>query len=163
MGQSQPLCLFSFFPHYNFNNSNWKKCRWCAWDSNPQPHDGRHRRYHGAMAAAREEDWCSTLAPGLKPETYVGLITIESKYFSYRGCSCPTTSQQQRVHEYSTKCSKIITLWDKLWHFNVSVTGMPSSGNHRCLPKRKQINNSLCLFGRYCIKSDWFSVYISYC
>ena len=27
---------------------------WCAWDSNPWPHDGRHRRYHGAMAAAQD-------------------------------------------------------------------------------------------------------------
>ena len=25
--------------------------RWCAWDSNAQPYDGRHRRNHGAMAA----------------------------------------------------------------------------------------------------------------
>ena len=38
MGQSRPLlCLFS---HHKFNNTNWKKCRWCAWDSNPQPQDG---------------------------------------------------------------------------------------------------------------------------
>ena len=46
------FCLFSFFSHYNFNNTNWKKHRWCAWDSNPRPIDGRCRRYHGAMAAA---------------------------------------------------------------------------------------------------------------
>ena len=46
------FCLFLFFSHYNFNtNTNWKKHRWCAWDSNPRPHDGRHRRNHGAMAA----------------------------------------------------------------------------------------------------------------
>ena len=36
MGQSRPLfCLFSFFSSYNFNNTNWKKHWWCAWDSNP--------------------------------------------------------------------------------------------------------------------------------
>ena len=28
-----------------------KKRRWCAWDSNPGPQDGRRRRNHGAMAA----------------------------------------------------------------------------------------------------------------
>ena len=49
MGQSRPLfCLFSFFSRYNFN-TNWKKHRWCAWDSNPGPQDGRRRRNHGAM------------------------------------------------------------------------------------------------------------------
>ena len=25
--------------------------RWCAWDSNPGPQDGRRRQNHGAMAA----------------------------------------------------------------------------------------------------------------
>ena len=51
MGQSRPLfVLFSFFSHYNFN-TNWKKHRWCAWDSNPGPQDGRCRRNHRAMAA----------------------------------------------------------------------------------------------------------------
>ena len=43
------FCLFSSFSHYNFNN--WKKHRWCAWDSNLGPHDCRRRRNHGAMAA----------------------------------------------------------------------------------------------------------------
>ena len=52
MGQSWPLFVyFSFFSGYNFNNTNWKKCRWCAWDSNPGPQDGRRRRNHGAMVA----------------------------------------------------------------------------------------------------------------
>ena len=27
-----------------------KKHRWCAWDTNPGPQDGRRRRNHGAMA-----------------------------------------------------------------------------------------------------------------
>ena len=50
MGQSRPLFwLFLFFSHYNFN-INWKKHRWCAWDSNPGLQDGRHRRNHGAIA-----------------------------------------------------------------------------------------------------------------
>ena len=47
-----PFCLFSSFSHYNFNNTNWKKLLWCAWDLNPQPQDGRHRQNHRAMAAA---------------------------------------------------------------------------------------------------------------
>ena len=42
------LCLFSFFSCYNFN-TNWKKHRWCAWDSNPGLQDGRRRRNHRAM------------------------------------------------------------------------------------------------------------------
>ena len=32
-----------------------KKHRWCAWDSNPGPQDGRRRRNHVAVAAAHEE------------------------------------------------------------------------------------------------------------
>ena len=43
------FCLFSSFTHHNFNNTNWKKHRWSAWDLNPR----RRRRYHGAMAAAQ--------------------------------------------------------------------------------------------------------------
>ena len=46
------FCLFSSFSQHNFNNTNWKKCRWCAWDSSPQPQSGRHRQNHGTMAAA---------------------------------------------------------------------------------------------------------------
>ena len=42
------FCLFSFFSCYNFN-TNWKKCRWCAWDSNLGPQDGRRRWNHWAM------------------------------------------------------------------------------------------------------------------
>ena len=45
------FCLFSSCSHYNFNITNWKKCRWCARDLNPGPQDGRRRRNHGAMAA----------------------------------------------------------------------------------------------------------------
>ena len=52
-GPSRPLfCLFSSFSHYNFNDTNWKKHRWCVWDSNPLLQYGRHRQYHRAMAAA---------------------------------------------------------------------------------------------------------------
>ena len=42
--------LFSFFSHYNLN-TNLKKRRWCAWDSNLGPQDGRRRQNHGAMLA----------------------------------------------------------------------------------------------------------------
>ena len=53
MGQSRPLFVYSHpFSHYNFNNTNWEMCWWCAWDLNPGPQDGRRRRNHGAMAAA---------------------------------------------------------------------------------------------------------------
>ena len=44
------FCLFLSFSHYYFNNTNLNKRRWCAWDLNPRPHDGRRDR--GAMAAA---------------------------------------------------------------------------------------------------------------
>ena len=47
------FCLFLLFSHYNFKNTNWKKHRWCAWDLNPGPQDGRHRWNHGAMAATQ--------------------------------------------------------------------------------------------------------------
>ena len=59
MDQFRPLFrLFSSFSHsknkdsFNFNNTNCKKHRWCALDSNPGLQDGRHRRNHGAMAMA---------------------------------------------------------------------------------------------------------------
>ena len=47
-----PFCLFLSFSRYNFNNTNWKKHRWCAWNSNPGPQDGRCRRNHRATATA---------------------------------------------------------------------------------------------------------------
>ena len=45
MVQSWPLfCLFSSFPHYNFNHTNWKSVDGCcSWYSNPGPQDGRDR------------------------------------------------------------------------------------------------------------------------
>ena len=52
MGHSRPLFAFSSFSHYNLSNTNWKKHRWCAWDSNPRPQDGRRGPYHRAMSAA---------------------------------------------------------------------------------------------------------------
>ena len=36
---ANPGLLFVYFrpfTHRNFNNTNWKKPRWCAWDSNPR-------------------------------------------------------------------------------------------------------------------------------
>ena len=44
--------LLSSFSHYNFNNTNWNKPGWCAWDSNLWPQVGRRRQNHKAMAAA---------------------------------------------------------------------------------------------------------------
>ena len=38
------LFLFLSFSHHNFNNTNVKKHRWCACDSNPGPQDGRCRQ-----------------------------------------------------------------------------------------------------------------------
>ena len=53
------FCLFSSLSNHNSNNTNWKKRRWCAWDLNPRPHDGRRRWYYGAMAAALPRlTWC---------------------------------------------------------------------------------------------------------
>ena len=46
--------LFTFqfkWQIYNLNLINWKKHRWCAWDSNPGRQDGRCRWIHWAMAA----------------------------------------------------------------------------------------------------------------
>ena len=54
LGESRSLFgLFSPFSRYNFNNTNWKKRRWCSWDSNPGLQDGRCRRNHRAMVVAR--------------------------------------------------------------------------------------------------------------
>ena len=51
------FCFFPLFSHYNFNNTNWKTRRWCAWDLNPGPQDGRRRWNHGAMAATQWSVW----------------------------------------------------------------------------------------------------------
>ena len=40
------FCLFWFFSQCKYK---W----WCAWDSNPEWQDERHRRIHWAMAASR--------------------------------------------------------------------------------------------------------------
>ena len=50
MGQSRPLFLFIFVVSI-CHNLNWKKRRWCAWDSNPGRQDGRRERIHWATAA----------------------------------------------------------------------------------------------------------------
>ena len=69
--------LFSSFPHsnnkysFNFNNINWKKHRWCAWDSNPGQQKCRHWRNHGAKEAVHKRAvFVAQLAEGLpsKPE-----------------------------------------------------------------------------------------------
>ena len=52
------LFLFSLFSRHNSNNTNWKKHRWSAWESNPGPQDGRRRRNHGAMAATQHLVHC---------------------------------------------------------------------------------------------------------
>ena len=44
------LFIFDFSTCYN-SNLNWKKHRWCAWDSNPGRQVGRHERIHWATAA----------------------------------------------------------------------------------------------------------------
>ena len=36
----------------NFNNINWKKSRWCAWDENQGPLHCRRRQNHGALEVA---------------------------------------------------------------------------------------------------------------
>ena len=56
-----PFCLFLSFSCYNFNNTNWIKQRWCAWDLNPGLQDGRRRRNHQAMAAACDAMLCNEI------------------------------------------------------------------------------------------------------
>ena len=53
------FCLFPPISLYNFNNTNWKKWRLCAWDSNPRPQDGKRRWIHGAMVAAKRSSLSS--------------------------------------------------------------------------------------------------------
>ena len=58
MGQSRPLFVYfrSFhipiqMTNIQFEQYKLKKCRWCAWNSNPGQQDGRRRRIYWAMAA----------------------------------------------------------------------------------------------------------------
>ena len=82
MGQSRPLCLFSSFSHYNFKNTNWKSIAWCAWDLNPWPQDGRHRRNHGAMLAAKLWNVLKTSTHKLQFPTlkFLWNCTVDWKY-----------------------------------------------------------------------------------
>ena len=43
------LLSFIFVLFTSQFNYKLSKCRWCAWDSNPWPKDGRHRQNHGAI------------------------------------------------------------------------------------------------------------------
>ena len=56
------LFIFVLFVHYNDKyivklDWIWKKCRLCAWDSNPGPQDGRCRRIHWAMSAPNSDNF----------------------------------------------------------------------------------------------------------
>ena len=56
MGQSRPL--FVYFRYLLITISIIqieKKRRWCAWDSNLGPQNGKRRQNHGAMAATSFE------------------------------------------------------------------------------------------------------------
>ena len=41
-----PSFLIPFLMNNNLNNVNWNKHRYCAWDLNPGPQDGRRWRFH---------------------------------------------------------------------------------------------------------------------
>ena len=73
------FCVFSSFSRYNFN-TNWKKRRWCAWNSNPGPQDGRRRQNHGAMA-----DTLSLNVPSISisSSVYPSRVSVPSLYFAY--------------------------------------------------------------------------------
>ena len=53
LSEKKPPSLNWFVYYYKFNKTKWKKRRWCAWDLNPGPQDGRCRWNHRAMAAAQ--------------------------------------------------------------------------------------------------------------
>ena len=55
MSQSRPLFVRFLL---QFQSYKLKKYRWCAWDSNLEPQDGRRRRNHGAMVATPETHFC---------------------------------------------------------------------------------------------------------
>ena len=63
---SNPGLFFVYsFSYYNFNNTNWIKCTWCAWDLNHGQQICRCRRNHGAMAAANLHSFKKWANPGL--------------------------------------------------------------------------------------------------
>ena len=46
-----PASFSVYFRLFNTLQFKLKKCRWCAWESNPGRQDGRRERIHWAMAA----------------------------------------------------------------------------------------------------------------
>ena len=82
MGISRPIFpLFSSFSHHIFDNTNWKKRRWCALDLNLWLHDGRCRRCHGVMSGIGIFV-CNLFCPTFRPKLFlVFWFANESPYF----------------------------------------------------------------------------------
>ena len=88
MGQSWPLFpfIFVFSTRYNSNFLNWKKRRWCAWDSNPGRQDGRRERIHWAMAAPPIEELFMSLLFSFKESNFCRKNNL-SRLFSSENAS----------------------------------------------------------------------------
>ena len=71
------FCLFLSSSQYHFNNTNRKKCRWCAWNLNLGLQDGRPRQNHGAMAML--ESFFKWPNPGL----FYRLFSVFSNKYHY--------------------------------------------------------------------------------
>ena len=90
MGQSQPLfCLFLSFSHYHFNNTHWKKCRWC---------DGIQTRGHRMVGANESTElW--------RPST---LPTYYAVRFLFKSDNCFDAFLKNRVKHIAGLTSKSI-------------------------------------------------------
>ena len=90
MGQSQPLfCLFLSFSHYHFNNTHWKKCRWC---------DGIQTRGHRMVGANESTElW--------RPST---LPTYYAVRFLFKSDNCFDAFLKNRVKHIAGLTNKSI-------------------------------------------------------
>ena len=106
MGQSRPLLhLYLSFSHFNgnssfnFNNINWEKCKWCAWDSNP----GRRM-----VAADETTDLWRPPIPIAQTFALNKLVeVINNKLINAKGNLLAPTKDMQLCNVIKTKNNKV--------------------------------------------------------
>ena len=92
----------------SFNNVNRKKLRWCAWDLNLRPQDGRRRQNNGAMAATQSVS---------KACNAFFLFEVERKIRTKtrKNISKQTIDGASWQREFKIEANFFKLLWCKIW------------------------------------------------
>ena len=98
MVQSRPLFVYFHSFLITISIQIEQKHRWCAWDSNPRPQDGRRRWNHGAMAAT--SNWYLNVTGVVITAQYVELSRSVVK-----GSNISSLAQRLMIHLCTNRCS----------------------------------------------------------